>query len=235
MFRESGSGQDVSNVRGENHRKKQISLTARDTSSLVIDSLRGWEKAKYQAVTWLYCDYNTEDEQTVHNMIGAILKPLVSREVLEDIRKVADWEARLPQLPDPMQILRAMIASLPRVFICIDALDECPQKNLPELLASLRSIVQEFPRTRIFLTGRPHVKEVVQKYFTQAVAILICPNPSDIRNYLEMRLDSDDKPGAMDNDLRVDIGEVVVAKMSDRWAGAFDVFPCIKGVKVYTY
>jgi len=50
------------------------------------------------------------------------------------------------------------ISSLSPVFICIDGLDECLPKDLPVLLESLRAIVREPPITRIFLTGRPHVK-----------------------------------------------------------------------------
>jgi len=34
-------------------------------------------------------------------------------------------------------MLKQVVAALPRVFICIDALDECLPKNLLELIASL--------------------------------------------------------------------------------------------------
>jgi len=88
-------------------------------------------------------------------------------------------------------MLRTAVASLPKAFICIDALDECQPKYLPELLESLRDIVQESPVTRIFLTGRPHVKENIQRCFTKVIVIPISPNADDIRNYVEMRLDRD--------------------------------------------
>jgi len=118
------------------------------------------------------------------------------------------------------------------VFICIDALDECLPKHLPELLGSLRDIVRESPTTRIFLTGRPYVKGAIQKYFAGAVVIPISPNVDDIRNYLEMKLDRDDDPEAMDNELRVDIVEGVLNKMSDMCVGAFGL-PII--LVMYTY
>src|SRR5207237_6097460 len=66
------------------------------------------------------------------------------------------------RLPDVMRVLGMAIASLPQVFICIDALDECSPAYLPDLFESLRGIVQEFPGVRIFLTGRPPVKEDIQ-------------------------------------------------------------------------
>ena len=118
-------------------------------------------------------------------------------------------------LADLMGMLRTAIALLPQVFICIDALDECLPKHLPELLESLRDIVRESPKTRIFLTGRPYVTGTIQRYFAGAAGIPICPNTDDIRNFLEMRLDRDEDPEAMDNELRVDIMEGILSKMSD--------------------
>ena len=41
-----------------------------------------------------------------------------------------------------MGVLRNAIATVPRVFICVDALDACLPKYLPELLGSVRVIVR---------------------------------------------------------------------------------------------
>ena len=114
-----------------------------------------------------------------------------------------------------MGMLKIAIASLPQVFICLDALDECLPKHLPELLESLRDILRESPRTKIFLTGRPHIAEDVKRYFPKAVVIPISPNPDDIRNYVEMRLNRDAEPEAMNKDLRADIVRVIQEKISD--------------------
>ena len=231
MLRKSGSGEDIPEVRGGILRKKRIPLTARNTSSLVIDSLCDEAGEENIAVAAFYCDFLSQQDQTINNIVGAILKQLVGRGVIaKDI-----WEAfqkakkevggRGPRLADLMGMLRTTIASLPRVFICIDALNECLPKCLPELLGSLRDIVREFPSTRIFLTGRPHVREDIQRYLTWAVVIPISPNTDDIRNYLEMRLDRDAEPEAMSNDLRVDIMRVILEKISDMCVGPFSIPP----------
>ena len=170
-------------------------------------------------VAWLYFDYLTQQEQTAISIMGAILKQLTGRrEVPKDIRE-AFQEGRRPLLPDLVRILRIVVASLPRVFICIDALDELLPKDLPELLELIRAIVWESPRIRIFLTGRSHVKETVQRYFTKAIAIPITPNQNDVRSYVEMRLDRDEEPEAMNKDLRADIVKMILDKMSDMWVG----------------
>ena len=116
-------------------------------------------------------------------------------------------------------MFRAAIASLPQVFIYVDALDECLPKCLPELLRSLRVIVLEPPSTRIFLTGRPQVWEDIQRYFTKVIVIPISPNTDDILNYMEMRLDRDSMPEAMTSNLRAEVVRVILEKIADMCVG----------------
>ena len=187
----------------------------------MIDTLCDQAKEEDLVVACLYCDYRVQQDQTTTNMMGAILKQLVGRGgIPEDIREAFQEAKKVvggtrPLLEDQMRMLKIAIASFSQVFICIDALDECLPKNLLELLESLRDISRESPKTRIFLTGRPHVKEAIQRYFAKAIVIPISPNQHDIRNYLEMRLDRDDEPEAMNNDLRADIVRSILGNMSD--------------------
>ena len=223
MLRGSRSWQDTSEVSGWVLLKKQMLLTAGNTSSIVIDRLCDEAGEEGLEVAWLYIDYLSQEEQTVTNMMGAILKRLVcGREIPKEIKK-AFHQGRKPLLAELIGRLESVMASLPPVFICIDALDECLPKYLPELLESLRDIVREYPTTRIFLTGRPHVSGVIQKYFTGAVVMPISPNMDDVRNYLEMKLDRDEEPEAMDGELRADIVKVILDKMSDMCVGALDL------------
>ena len=184
----------------------------------MIDKLCDQKREGGIAVAWLYCDYKTQQEQTAINMMGAILKRLVGSEIPQNIRE-AFRDGRRPLLAELKKMLKIAIASSPQVFICIDALDECLPKNLPELLESLRDVVRESPRTRIFLTGRPHVKGAIERYFSRVVTIPISPNPDDIRSYLKMRLDRDDEPEAMTDGLRAQILEKIMDKMSDTYVG----------------
>ena len=60
--------------------------------------------------------------------------------------KKTEFGCRGPRLPDLMEMLRIATASLPRGFICFDALGECLSEDLLELLGSTGDIVREFPR-----------------------------------------------------------------------------------------
>ena len=200
---------------------------ARNVSSLVTDVLCDQAKNEDIAVACLYCDFLAHQEQTIVNMMGAILKQLVSRGEIPIYLREAFQEGKKEiggrglRLADLMRMLRIAITSLPQVFICIDALDECLPKHLPELLESLRDITRESPHTRIFLTGRPHVKEDIQRYFPKAVVMPIDPNMEDIKSYLEMRLDRDPEPEAMNDNLRADIVRITLEKISNVCVEAF--------------
>jgi len=196
-------------------------LTAKNPSSRVIDSLCDQTRGGNIALAGLYCDFLSEQEDTITNMIGTILKQLVGRGgIPSDVREVflagkRKFGGRGPLLVDLMQMLRTTIVSLPQVFICIDGLDECLREHLPDLLQSLRDLVRESPGTRILLTGRPHDGAAIQRYFGEVITIPIGLNPDEIRNYLDMRLDGDGEPDVMDNNLRADIVGTILDKMSD--------------------
>ena len=196
-------------------------LTIRNISSLVIDNLCDEPCEEDIAITMFYYDFRDQQVQTPTNIIGAILKQLVVRgEVLEHVRKAfqkakREVGGRGLRLPDMIQMLKQALAKLPRVFICIDALDECIPKHLLELLGSLKDILQELPRTRIYLTGRPQVGGEIKRHFTNCVAIPISPKTQDVRRYLEKKLEMDPQRVAMSDSLRRDIMRIIPERISE--------------------
>jgi len=193
---------------------------ANDISSLVIDCLYKQVHDRNIPVAGLYCDYLDQEQQSTTNMLGAILIQLFARDgIPEPVRQAFHDEkmvlgGRAVRLSDLLGILKATIALLSGVFICIDALDECPSKNRPKLLESLQEIVKASPTTRVFLTGRPHVQDEVRRYFPGAIMIPIITPIEDIKRYLSMRLGEDTTAGAMDSNLRAEIMKVIPGKIS---------------------
>ena len=167
-----------------------------------------------------YCDFRDQQEQTATNIIGAILKQLlVTGEVLEHVQSTfqkakKEVGGRGLRLPEMVQMLKQAVAILPQVFMCIDALDECPPKHLLELLRSLKDILRGSLRMRIFLTGRPQVKAEITKYFITRLTIPITPKTHDIEIYLENKLEMDPEPVAMSDGLRADILRIIPERVS---------------------
>ena len=169
----------------------------------------------------LYCDFLTQQEQSSANILGSILKQLSRRGGIPDQIREAFQKAKREfggrglLLPGMVDILRKTITSLRRLYICIDALDECTPKHRRDLLESLREIVALSPNIRLFLTGRPHIDKEIVKWLSQAVRIPLSPRAGDIKSYLEMRLDRDPDPEAMDEELRADIMRIILEKVSE--------------------
>ena len=200
--------------------KQELSLTASNISSLVIDDLCDGSSEEGIATAMFYCDFRDQREQTPTNIIGAILKQLVVRgEVLDYVQEAfqkakKEVGGRGLRLPDMVRMLKQAVATLPRVFICVDALDECLPKHLLELLASLKDILQESRRTRIFVTGRPQVRAEIEKRFTGSVIVPISPKRHDIERYLEKKLEMDTESDAMPDSLRADILRIIPQRIS---------------------
>jgi hypothetical protein len=160
--------------------------------------------AQHMGLAYIYCDYRDQKEQTIENILGAILKQLLAllAEIPEAVWKV--YEERVGQgkplsLTDAVDLLRITSAQFTTTYICLDALDEL--RDLQGLLKSLRDRASSW---KIFITGRPQVRETIQQYFKEAQIIPIEARESDIRLYIEHAIGGpDDKePDAMDDDLR---------------------------------
>ena len=184
----------------------------------MIDSLCDEAGEKDLAVAWLYCDFVAHQEQSATAMLGAILGQLVGiGEMPENIRERfrKRFSDRGLRLSDMVGMLKTAISTLPRTYICIDALDECNSKSRQELLRSLRDIIRESPRMQMLFTGRSHIADEVKKYFVEAIIVPVSPSEDDIRAYLDARLDGDTEPDAMDNGLRTDIMRIIPETISE--------------------
>ena len=170
----------------------------------------------------IYCDFHEHKEQSATRVLAALLKQVVAgvEAIPEEINKAFERANRKvdglePQLPQIHKMFAKSVSSLRRGFICIDALDEFPTKHRPELWNSLQRIVRECPNIRLFITGRPHVREEVKKYFLGYPDISsIKPTGKDIRGYVTTRLEKDPESDAMDPDLEAEILRIIPDKIS---------------------
>ena len=138
-------------------------LISSDASSLVVDRLCDKAKEENIAVACFYADFAAREEQSPTNMLGSLLKQIVGgleripdeiRETFQDHKKVIG--GRGLRVPEIVRMLET-VTSLRPTFICVDALDECVESHQPEILDSLRQILEKSANTRIFLTARRHI------------------------------------------------------------------------------
>ena len=207
-------------------RRKESVLIGRDASSLVVDRLCDQTRGQNTAITCFYFDFAARKEHSVTNMLGSLLKQIVSgmENTPEEISRAFQDQkmaigGRGPQLPDIVKMIQTITFSL-RTFVCIDALDECAAVHRVKLLNSLQKILEKSPYTRIFIIGRPHVQAEVEKRLPgQVMSVSVSSSKDDIIGYLRVRLDEDESPEAMDSGLVAEILKKIPDKMSEMYVG----------------
>ena len=191
-------------------------------SSLVIDTLCKQAVGENAAVACFYFDFATQEEQSPAAILGSVLKQVVGGldEVPEKIVKafrdrgkvIGGQRLALAEIVECLQD----ISSSRCTFICIDALDECPTRHLIKLIDSLNHILQKSPGARIFLTGRPHIRDEVEKHLGgKAATRSITPTKNDIVTFLRAKLGEDTMSGAMDESLEEEIMQNIPGSVSE--------------------
>ena len=196
----------------------------------MIDTLCDTVGGNNVAVACIYCDFHAHKEQSATDLLAALLRQLVAgvepipREIKEAFdRAKSEVDGRALRLPEIRAMLIKSLLSLQRGFICIDALDEFPAKHRPELWSSLQRIVHECTNIRLFITGRPHIREEVKKYFPRCPDLpAVKPTKEDIQGYLAARLEMDLEPDAMDTKLEADILRIIPDTISEAYVKLVD-------------
>ena len=202
--------------------KRNVLLISRDVSSLVIDTLCKQAVEENTAVACLYFDFATHEEQSPAAILGSVLKQVVGGldEVPETIAKAFHDRGKVIggqslTLAEIVEILQE-ISSSRRTFICIDALDECLPAYRVNLLGSLNHILQRSPGARIFLTGRTHIRDDIDKHLAGRATIRsIIPAKGDIIIFLRAKLKEDTIPDAMDETLEEEIVKSIPRTVSE--------------------
>ena len=85
-----------------------------------------------------------------------------------------------------------------------------------KLLDSLKQILQKSRSARIFLGGRLHIQEEVEKHLDgKVVAVAVKPTEDDIIQFLRAGLGEDTIPDAMDKTLEEDIIKAIPETASE--------------------
>jgi len=204
-----------------------VLLIGCDNSSLVIDKLCDEAAEEDTAVACFYFDFATRNEQTPANFLGSLLRQLVSgmEEIPEVVLQCFRKEKRVIggrglQVSGILNMFQSITAKK-RTFICADALDECVPEHLTVVLESLAQILQGSPSTRIFMTGRPHVRSEVERRLEGAATFVFIRTTKDgVLRFLREKLRKDRLPNLMSSTLEREIMQGIPAISSETYVRA---------------
>ncbi|KAJ4257904.1 hypothetical protein NW757_003532 [Fusarium falciforme] len=180
-------------------------------------------------LTYIYCDFRRRNEQTVEHFASSLLKQLAEkRPALPDaVRQLHERHKKQrtkPSLNELVESLHSVAQLFDRVFVVVDALDECQESNscLPTFLSELFGL-QEKLGANVFATARPlgHIKS----RFEKAISIEIRAHIEDVRMYVKGRLG--ELPMVVQSD--PELQEAVMDNISQAVDGMYVSFP-ISGI-----
>lgn len=157
---------------------------------MVIDWLEKQHHSADTVVLYLYCSYKEEEVQTLRNMIGSLLKQAVRhRAALPDaIRKLYNkhiQKSTQPTLEELTRLLEKEIKAYTRIYLVIDALDECPERS--DVRARVLATIEGLPQNaQILITSRYSAK--IEERFENVPQIDILAADEDVKRYVEARI-----------------------------------------------
>lgn len=162
-------------------------------TSIVIDDLHArFRDDECVSIAFLYCNFRRQSEQKVEDLLSSLLRQL-SRdqaslpECIKSLYNKHKGKTR-PSLDELSRALQIVANLFTRIFIVVDALDECQlsdgsrSKFLTEMFA-----LQNTSGASIFATSR-FIHNITDKFKT-SVSLEIRAHPADIRRYLENNTD----------------------------------------------
>ncbi|KAI0200861.1 hypothetical protein F4808DRAFT_460373 [Astrocystis sublimbata] len=158
-------------------------------TSIVVENLENkFCNEDTTTVAYIYCNYKRQDEQTPESLLSSLLKQLAHSQPslphhLKDLYDRHQARRTRPNLDEVFKALESVLLLSSRVFIIIDALDECQALDgcSTKFLSAIFDL-QTKTRLNIFATSRN--VPGINKRFEKALSIEVRAFEEDIRRYL---------------------------------------------------
>jgi Cdc6-like AAA superfamily ATPase len=159
-------------------------------TSIVVELL--WTKFQNDAsvgIAYLYCNFRRQQEQKPVDLLASLLKQLVQEQpsVPESLKSLYEYhrdKRTRPSFDEVSKVLRSVVADYSRVFIIIDALDECQvsDRGRTRLLSEIFNL-QAKTGASLFVTSR--FIPWIMKEFEGSALLEIRASDKDVQRYLD--------------------------------------------------
>ena len=177
-------------------------------------------------IAYIYCNYK-DKEQTSVNLLGSLLQQVVRQSrISNEIKRCHERhtnEKTRPSVREYSELLRSHLRIFAKVFLIIDALDECSEKDrtrdqllscLPSSSNSKTSKLELEPYLHLLVTSRPHITDIPDT-FSNSACLNISGKDQDIKIYLDERIREEKRLKdfvQQDSKLGESIRDIVTAK-----------------------
>ncbi|KAK6829217.1 hypothetical protein RU639_003517 [Aspergillus parasiticus] len=162
------------------------------TSIVVNNLINSFSQHSTVGIAYIYCNFQRKDEQNIDHLLASLLKQLTEScfslpESVRDLFNHNKVQRARPSLEDISRALHSIVAKYSRIFIVVDALDECQTSEgcRMKFLSELSSL-QAKNGVNILATSR--ADDEIGKTLTKAIYLKVYARDDDIEMYLDERM-----------------------------------------------
>jgi len=145
-------------------------------------------------IAYIYCNFRRKDDQKLNDLLASLLQQLSKTKpstpvVVADLYKQHKSRQTRPSTDELSKALQSIAASYSRVFIIVDALDECQaESRCRDKFLSEVFLMQEKCSANLFMTSR-FIPDITIKFNGQP-CLEIRAAKEDIERYLESHMEN---------------------------------------------
>ncbi|KAJ7577665.1 hypothetical protein C8J56DRAFT_1113066 [Mycena floridula] len=175
------------------------------------------------AVTCIFFDYNTSSSHSIANIFGGVIRQLFINcsyipDPLELLRTSFQSGASRPtSLSAMVEALQGQIQLYSRVYLVVDALDECSINIRDDFVSKIRSLTKS-GHLNVLITSR-HISAIA-KEFTNETRIDLRVHDDDVLSYINYRINQESRLKTM---IKRDatLEREIVTQVTQKSAGMF--------------
>ncbi|KAK4653514.1 hypothetical protein QC762_0084380 [Podospora pseudocomata] len=191
-------------------------------TSVVVDHLGSkFHNDPKIGIAYIYFNFQRQDKQKIDDLLASVLKQIAESQPsvpgsVKDLFDKHKAKRTRPLLDETLRVLQSVAATCSRVFIVVDALDECQTSEScrKRFLSELFNL-QKMHGINIFATSRS-VTEIVDRFKT-SISLEIRASTADVALYLEGHISQ--LPSFVQQDRR--LREEITAGISEAVDGMF--------------
>jgi hypothetical protein len=157
-------------------------------AAIAVDHLQNAIQTTDIGIAYLYCNYKRQADQTAPNLLAAIIKQLVQdrpsiAQSLLSMYERHRVRGTRPPFEELSSVLQSVLANYSKVYVVLDALDECPEQNgtRSQLLGICRDLQQQ-TGLRLMATSR-HIPDIVDE-FKDTPLVEVRASDSDLKRFV---------------------------------------------------
>jgi Cdc6-like AAA superfamily ATPase len=160
-------------------------------AALVIDHLLRSQHVADEPVTFIYCNYERQSEQTAKHMLFSILRQITDIQpgvpkLVQDFYTFHNTKRTTPSSDEIKQVVEAVSKNLRGLTIIVDALDECEIRARQEFLSAVEALRRQC-EVRLLATSRPLPTVQSHPTFLGKPTLEVKASDEDLEKYIRSR------------------------------------------------